>query len=158
MESTSAINRRRRTSVSIQRRSIPSNVFTSIEILENIRKAEEQRRNEEKRKEKEASMKDYFRKEESRMKQLIPFIKSDDLWINSNRGTDNENTFDQLRKKNKEMTSHNQSFYCVHMLLKYQESMLCESYVAPSPIRGRLYDNREWKTISTSPSPTGRYM
>ena len=133
----------------VQRRSTSSNILSSPEILENIRKEEEKRRDEEKKKEWDAMVRNYFRKEESRMRENIKYIKMDDTLFGSQKLGEN-----RVRKEDRKMKNNflleaednlplNQSFYCVHMLLRYQEGMLSESYIPPSPRRGIYHDNND---------------
>ena len=154
----------------IRRRS----TLSSIDILEISRKMEEQRRISEIKKMNEMSLKMYFKKEEGRRRELIERISNVDVAGGGKRKYTNKCTNhhqdmktkndthrpfsngsrNQNRKNNRSIDlnnkNDNKSFYCVHMLMKYQEVMLSGSYIAPS-IRGQYYINGTFKETPTLP-------
>ena len=126
-----APNIRRRTSVSAARRKSTC-VLRSAKVIENLRRIDELRQREEKRKEKEAAMQAYFDKEESRRNEVVK-------WIHLGEEVNNKS----IRRLHTAKTVDG-GFFCVHVLLRYQELMLSESYVAPTSRRyNRHYSNDE---------------
>ena len=118
-----APNIRRRTNVSAARRKSTC-VLRSAEVIENLRKIDELRQREEERKEKEAAMQAYFDKEESRRNELVK-------WIHLGEEVNNKISIRRLHTAK----TVDGGFFCVHVLLRYQEIMLCEGYVAPTSRR-----------------------
>ena len=119
------------------------NAMTSAEILDSVRKIEEQHQRDEMRKQKERALNAYFEKEGSRRSEMIKCITTDDV------RTHNERCEGNMVKDRR----NNESFYCVHMLLRYKENMQTESYVAPSPRGCPTFQNERISSgVSVSPN------
>ena len=68
--------------------------------------------------------------------------------ILSRSNNDKSSTLVDMKKTNANKVSNNGSFYCVHMLMKYQEGMLSNNYVRPSTRKGYAYHDNDEMSIT----------